>query len=113
MKSKLNPYEELIAYGEIIVLYPDGTCDIKFKKDDCNEWIIGFNYIKELSKRDVNKYMITSGTMIKWCRKTYVFLNKKHKYDYFKVMKRKSFTGDELNRINKEAERLAKLFKDR
>lgn len=31
MKSNLNPPDVLIGVGEIKHVYPDGTCDIKFK----------------------------------------------------------------------------------
>lgn len=117
MKSNLNPPDVLIGVGEIKYVYPDGTCDIKFKIEQgskLDKWIIGFPYKKLLSNRDVNEYKITTGIpLINWHRKTYKFLNKKYEYDYFKLKKCKPFTKGELERIEKEAARLAELLKER
>ena len=117
MKSNLYPPDVLIGVGEIKHVYPDGTCDIKFNYEQSvfklDKWIIQFPYKKLLSNRDVNKFTITSGSLINWHRKTYKFLNKKYEYDYFKLKKCKPFTKEDLERIEKEAVRLAELLKDR
>ena len=67
MKSNLNPHEVLIGVGEVYRI-DKFSCDIKFsmynipyKKSNRYQWIIGFNYTKILSNRDLNNTEIVQG----------------------------------------------------